>query len=170
MAQRRIIDDKLYVHFITFSVHARRRLLDHERPKRILLGVLNEQIISFQAKCAGFVIMPDHVHAAIWLPKTGQLSRFVHSWKRISSFHIRKWHQLNAPSYFKDFEDSDKFWNPKYYAFEIFETDKLEEKLRYMHENPVRLGLVNLAADWKWSSAGWYETRCDVGVPIQSVS
>jgi putative transposase len=26
----------------------------------------------------------------------------------------------------------------------------------YMHQNPVRRGLVAHAEEWKWSSAGWY--------------
>jgi len=26
----------------------------------------------------------------------------------------------------------------------------------YLHHNPVRRGFVNMAADWKWSSAGYY--------------
>jgi hypothetical protein len=38
---RRIVDDRLYCHFITFSVFRRRRLLDHAQAKRIVLGVLN---------------------------------------------------------------------------------------------------------------------------------
>jgi len=27
----------------------------------------------------------------------------------------------------------------------------------YLHDNPVRRGLVERAADWKWSSAAWFE-------------
>jgi len=27
----------------------------------------------------------------------------------------------------------------------------------YIHRNPVRRGLVDSAADWPWSSAGWHE-------------
>ena len=42
VTNRRIVDDQLYVHFVTFSVDKRRRLLDHDHPKRILLGVLND--------------------------------------------------------------------------------------------------------------------------------
>jgi putative transposase len=34
----------------------------------------------------------------------------------------------------------------------------------YVHQNPARRGLVERAADWRWSSAGWYEgaPRCDL--------
>ncbi|QEH35097.1 hypothetical protein OJF2_36420 [Aquisphaera giovannonii] len=36
--------------------------------------------------------------------------------------------------------------------------------IHYIHENPVRRGLVGRAADWRWSSAGWFEGEptCDL--------
>lgn len=167
--RRRIIDDRLYAHFVTFSVNRRRRLLDHEHPKRIVLGVLNDQLSRFAARCVGFVIMPEHFHAIVWLPQSGQLSRFMHGWKRIASFHIRNWYRTESPDYFRDFDEGDRFWYPKYYPFEIETRAKPEEKLHYMHQNPVRAGLVRRAVDWKWSSARWYARRRSVGVPIQGI-
>jgi putative transposase len=164
--RRRIIDDLLYVHYATFSVDRRRRLLDLDHPKRILLGVLNEEMDALEARGVGFVVMPDHVHALIWFPASGLLSRFMHGWKRKSSFHIREWYRREAPNYFSEFGEGDRFWLPKYYSFEIYERSKLEEKLVYMHENPVRAGLETRAIDWKWSSCQWYELGRTVGVPI----
>ena len=167
--QRRIADDQRYIHFLTFSVYRRRRLFTLETPNRILLGTLNEQLKTFTAKCIGFVVMPQHVHALIWLAKTGELRRFMHEWKRISSFRIRRWYEQFSPAYFREFGYGVRFWQPKYYAFPIYERAKLEEKLRYIHENPVRSDLVERAIDWRWSSARWYETGRSVGVPIQWV-
>ena len=40
MSKPRRVDDASYVHFITFSCYHRRRLLDHDQPKRILLGIV----------------------------------------------------------------------------------------------------------------------------------
>ncbi len=166
---RRVVDDQLFTHFITFSVYRRRRLFEHEYPNRILLGVLTEELDQFDACCTGFVIMPDHVHALIWLPKTGLLSEFMHGWKRKSSFHIRNWYRCELPNYFADFGEGNQFWQPKYYSFEIYERHKIEEKLHYMHQNPVRAGLVTQTVEWRWSSARWYELQEPVGIPIQWV-
>jgi putative transposase len=164
--RRRIIDDRLYAHFVTLSVYNGRRLLDHEYPKRILLGVLGEELKQHLAACVGFVVMPDHAHAIVSFSQTETLSKFMHGWKRKSSFHIRNWCRNEAPQYFMGFGEGDKFWQPKYYSFEIYNRSKLEEKLLYMHTNPVRAGLAQKATDWKWSSARWYEWRKSVGVPI----
>ena len=163
---RQIIDDQLYAHFVTFSVERRRRLFELDHPKRILLGVLNEELQAFSARCVGFVVMPDHVHAIVWFSRTGQLSGFMHAWKRKSSFHIRNWYREEARNYVTGFGEGERFWQPKYYSFEIFERPKLEEKLTYMHLNPVRAGLTQTATEWKWSAARWDADRRSVGVPI----
>jgi putative transposase len=63
MTKPRRVDDALYVHFITFSCYHRRRLLDHDQPKRILLGVFTEELHKCEARRIGVGIMPDHVHA-----------------------------------------------------------------------------------------------------------
>ena len=167
--RRRIVDDQLYCHFVTFSCHRRRRLLDHDQHKRILFGQLNDQLRRQEAKCIGFVVMPDHVHATIWLPEVHQLSRFLHGWKRLFRFAIRKWYRDYEPQYFTTAAEEDRLWTPKYYAFEIDSAEKLEEKLTYMHLNPVRVGLTERAVDWRWSSAKWYEEHRSVGVPISWV-
>ena len=165
--RRRIFEEKSYAHFITFSCHQRRRLLDEDHPKRLLLGELNGQLKRQSAKCVGFVIMPEHVHAIIWFPVPDQLSRFLHGWKRLSSYRIREWYRENNASYFRELDMGNKFWTAKYFSFEIYSEKKLREKLEYMHLNPVRRGLVERALDWKWSSARWYELHRSVGVPIE---
>ncbi len=164
--KRRIIDDALYVHFVTFSVYRRRRLLDHDHAKRIVLGVLNLVLERTDGRCVGFVLMRDHVHAMIWLPVAGRLSHFLHEWKRLSSREIREWSRREAPSYFAGFGQGKRFWQPRYYSFEIYEQAKLNEKLTYMHLNPVRAGLVTRATDRRWRSVRWYEWGRTVGVPI----
>ncbi len=166
MERRRVVDDELYAHFLTFSVDHRRRLLDHDQPKRFILGILNDQLDRQQATSVGFVVMPDHVHAIVWFPERGQLSLFVHEWKRRSSRLIRAWYQAGDAAYFREAAHGDRFWQPKYYAFAIYSRKKLEEKLNYMHANPVRAGLAKRPVDWWWSSARWYELGRSVGVPI----
>ncbi len=70
---RRAIDDQLFVHFVTFSIFRRRRLLNHDHAKRILLGWLNVVLEQDQARYVGFVIMPEHIHALVWLPGIARL-------------------------------------------------------------------------------------------------
>ena len=52
--------------------------------------------------------------------------------------------------YFKTINRKDPFWQPRYYAFNLYSQKKAIEKLDYMHLNPVRAGLVEKAVDWAW--------------------
>ena len=167
MATRKIYDDELYAHFVTFSCYRRRRLLDHDQAKRVVLGVLNSQLASRIASCVGFVVMPDHVHAIIWLPVPKQLSVFMQQWKRLSSHHIRQLVHKKFVHYAEKIDADDPFWQAKYYPFHLYSEEKVREKLTYMHENPVRAGLVAHPCDWAFSSARYCELGQSVGVPIR---
>jgi len=50
------------------------------------------------------------------------------------------------------------FWQARYYDFNVFRAAKQDEKLRYMHANPVKRGLVEKPGDWPWSSCRYYQT------------
>ena len=169
MSRQRIYDDELYAHFVTFSCYRRRRLLDHDRAKKIVLGVLNSQRIKQSARCLGFVVMPDHVHAILWFPEPNQLSHFMKQWKQRSSILIKRLLHEKLVGYSKAIATDDAFWQRKYYPFHLYSQKKMREKLEYMHLNPVRAGLVEKPADWPWSSARWYEQGKSVGVPLQWV-
>jgi REP element-mobilizing transposase RayT len=77
MRNRRTYDTEGHAHFLTFSCYKRRRLLDVDRAKKIVLGMLTSQLARQQGRCAGFVVMPNHVHAIVWFAADSQISEFV---------------------------------------------------------------------------------------------
>lgn len=166
MRHRRIYDVEYRAHFVTFSCYKRRRLLDCDQAKRIVLGALNAQLSRLVGRCVGFVIMPDHVHAILWFAKPGELSEAMKQWKRMSSIRIKELGEGILRRYWSHIDSSDPVWQARFYAFHLSTERKIAEKLEYMHLNPVRAGLAERASDWRWSSARWYEHRRSVGVPI----
>lgn len=166
MVTKRVYDREGHAHFVTFSCFRRRRLLDHDRAKRIVLGVLNSQLARQSGRCVGFVIMPDHVHAIVWFPEPDQLSHFMKQWKQRSSVQIKQFLQHTLPGYATTIDPSDSVWQPRFYDLNLFWPRKIEEKLAYMHLNPVRAGLVRHPCDWPWSSARFYDQGLSVGVPV----
>ena len=165
MAKRRIYDSQRHAYFVTYSCYRRRRLLDDDRAKRVVLGTLNAQLRRLAGRCVGFVVMPNHVHAIVWFAEEGQLSELMKQWKRTSSLRIKGLLTTTLTEYSGPFADSP-VWQAKYYVFNIHSRRKLEEKLTYMHQNPVRAGLVQDACQWQWSSARHYELGKSVGVPV----
>ncbi len=101
---------------------------------------------------AGYVVMPEHVHLLVNEPGRGLLSRAVQALKLSVSMRSRE----------------RPFWQAHYYDFNISSHEKLVEKLRYIHRNPVRRGLVAKPEDWKWSSYPHYQTGMHGTVEIES--
>jgi putative transposase len=167
VAKRRIYDSEQHAQFVTFGCYRRRRLLDHPRMRDALVAILADKLQTYHGLCSGFVIMPEHVHAIVWFRKTGELSRFMKSWKQTSSLKLKSMLRGLLPNYARLCASSDPFWQPKYYPFNLYSARKAREKLDYMHLNPVAAGLVRLAVDWKWSSARYYEWGEPVGVPLR---
>jgi putative transposase len=164
---RHIYDEEGHAQFVTFSCYRRRRLLDHSKAKRIVLGTLSKQLHRLNGTCAGFVVMPDHVHAIVWFPLPKTLSEFLKQWKRTSSWEIKKLLRSQLTSLAQTIDLAEPVWQARYYSFNLFTDRKVLEKINYMHANPVRAGLVNRAIDWPWSSARYYELGKSVGVPIR---
>ena len=45
-----------------------------------------------------------------------------------------------------------KIWQKSFYDFPIYSDHKFQEKLNYIHNNPLKAGLVIDPADYPWSS------------------
>jgi putative transposase len=43
-------------------------------------------------------------------------------------------------------------WQARFYDFNVWTSRKRVEKLRYMHRNPVKRGLVKSPELWRWIS------------------
>ena len=48
--------------------------------------------------------------------------------------------------------DDEHVWQKRFYDFNVWSERKQVEKLRYMHRNPVKRGLVTQPEQWGWSS------------------
>jgi putative transposase len=103
------------------------------------------------------MVMPEHVHLLISEPERSQLSVVMQMLKQITSRKLR---------------DSGlaHFWQVRYYDFPVWSEAKRIEKLRYIHRNPVRRGLVQRAEDWKWSSFLQWATEAEGRVEIECPS
>lgn len=167
--RRRIFDDERCVHFVTFSCYRRRKLLDHPQAKQIVIGTLRRQLTRLEGRCVGYVIMPEHVHVLLWFPEPDRLEECLKQWKRTSSYRLHKLFAEKLTDYAGAADREEPVWQPRYYDFNVFSRRKLNEKLGYMHRNPVTRGLVAETCDWRWSSARYYEQGRSVGLPIWKI-
>ncbi|MCK4298722.1 MAG: transposase, partial [Planctomycetes bacterium] len=167
--RRRVYDLAGHLHFVTFSCYGRRRLLQQDSAKRIVVARLSATCEKYGGYCVGFVLMPEHVHAILGFRKEGVLSLFMQEWKRLSAVGLRGLlERQGSPvlKYLTDARGRVHVWQRKYYDLLLFRDEKVQEKLQYMHGNPVSRGLTATPGQWPWSSASWYEQGKSVGVEM----
>ena len=143
------------LHFITFSCYRRMPLLDSTVARNLFERELEQVRHWYGCFITGYVVMPEHVHLLISEPESSQLSVVIQMLKQITS------QKLKAQS-------SARFWQIRYYDFPVWSEKKRIQKLRYIHRNPVKRGLVARPEDWRWSSFVHYATGAEGVVEIES--
>lgn len=123
-----------------------------------------------------FVIMPNHMHL---IAAADDLHPIMRDFKRFTSraIHDRlKADQRDTILYWlklateKSRQDQGELglWHAGFQPKAIYGHEVFEQKLRYLHENPVRKGLVRVPEDWWYSSARNYAGERDVCAQIDA--
>ena len=133
---------------------------------QIIVEVLNFTRDKFNFLLHGFVIMPDHLHLILTIagdkspatrgtesnrskrvggdsfpPITGDISQIMHAIKGRSARLINK-----------ELGKLGRFWQEDFYEHGIRNDQDFEEKLNYIHWNPVKVNLAKEPSDFKYSS------------------
>jgi putative transposase len=143
-------------------------VLQTVRARNLFVKMLGEVRQRFDFLLVGYVLIPDHVHLLISEPSKGTPSKVVQVLKqRVSRAMRGKKRRKSQQELQLGFADSPalprRFWQRRFYDFNVWSHAKKKEKLHYMHANPVKSGLVTDAKDWPWSSHGFY-ARGEVGL------
>jgi len=132
-------------HFLTFSCYRRLALLTREGAYGVFEHELETVRRRYGFVVAGYVLMPEHVHLLVGEPHRSSLPVAIQVLKQQTSRKLKQRGEV-------------RFWQRRYYDFNVHSEEKRVEKLRYMHRNPVARGLVEKPADWPWSSFRHYAT------------
>ena len=149
------------LHFITFCCYHRHPYLQTVRARNLFLKTLPAVRRQFAFRLVGYVVMPDHVHLLISEPEKGNVSRVLQVLKqRVSRAMRRKKRHASTKQLRLDFgeaaEGDRRFWQRRFFDFNVWSDKKRKEKLHYMHANPVKERLVEHPREWRWSSFSFY--------------
>ena len=129
------------IHFVTFSCYRRMPHLGTAARRDLFLRVLEHARRRYGFALLGYVIMPEHVHLLMTMPTVGDPSVVMKVVKERFTRLLRKREVLVGA-----------MWQKRFYDFNVCTEKKRVEKLRYMHRNPVKRGLVATPEEWDWSS------------------
>ncbi|HWR17854.1 MAG TPA: transposase, partial [Terriglobales bacterium] len=134
-------------HFLTFSCYRREQRFDTAATYDLFLTCLENMRVNFGVCVYGYVVMPEHVHLLVSEPERQTLGDAMHYLKLSFTKRLRE----------------GRFWQDRGYDRNVRNAEEFAVKLGYIHNNPVKRGLVKAADDWKWSSFRHYAFR-QVGV------
>ena len=129
-------------HFVTFSCYERQAHLVSPAGREIFERSLETMRARYGFVVAGYGVLPEHVHLLVGEPKRAVLAKAIQALKL--SVAVQR--------------EERPFWQARYYDFNVYSERKRVEKLKYMHRNPVKRGLVAQPADLVWSSSRHWAT------------
>lgn len=162
------ITDQKALYFVTFQVVDWIDAFSRQVYRDIFIEVVRFYQASRGLQVFAYVIMTNHVHMIISCPH-GDLSGIIRDLKKNTSRKIIKVLQSNFESrkdwmleVFRNWAASHsrnknfQFWTHENHAVLLYSNKFIQQKLSYIHNNPVKAGLVENPEDYLYSSARNY--------------
>ena len=168
------IKDQQKIYFVTFTVVGWIDVFIRIKYKEIIVNSLNYCINEKGLQVYAWCLMSSHLHLIISAKEGFKLSDIIRDFKKFTSKEIiktiseagesRKEWLLN---YFKNEGLKDKristykFWREDNHAIvlENANVSLINQKVKYIHQNPVKEGIVSNEEDYIYSSAGDFAGR-----------
>lgn len=164
------IRDQFGMNYLTLTVVDWVDVFTRPVYKKIIIESLKYCQEEKDLKVYAYVIMTNHIHLVVKAGGEIPLSDIIRDFKKFTASTIlkeikankkesrREW--LLARFEWKKKELSEKrkyqFWRKGNHPIMLYTPDVMWQKIRYIHLNPVRAGIVESAAHYVYSSAGSY--------------
>lgn len=163
--------------FISATTYRRIPLFRYRRACEIFFKNLEFYRRKYGFRLHAYVLMPNHFHLLIDFSPPRALVDFLRGFKSATGIQIVDWLKAEnqkqllsylavskAPRRHKDARYS--VWQRDSYITPLLSERIIRQKFRYIHENPLRAGLVVAAEDYSYSSAHVYAGSGETGVGI----
>jgi len=131
-------DQKVF--FVTTTIKEHQKLLSTGALKSKFRKILFESIRRHNIDLYGFVIMSNHFHLLLKVKGGGTgLAKFMQQVKSISAGLL--------------FPERKGIWQARFDDLAIYTLEQFRIKLNYIHNNPVKAGIVGDAEEYVYSSA-----------------
>jgi putative transposase len=169
-----IIRDQFAMHYLTLTICGWIDLFTRKTYRDIALDALKFAQDNGQLILHAFVIMSNHIHmiARANEKQAKTLSDIIRDFKKFTHHSVapiieseaesrRQWmgHQFNYYGNVNPKNRKMQIWTNDNHPEECFSKEFTDSKLNYIHQNPVRAGIVYNAEDYVYSSASNYAGR-----------
>ena len=161
------VRDSEYPHFITFAVVNWIDALSRPAYKDIIIESLKHCQNEKGLIINGWIIMNNHIHLIARCKPGNLLPDVIRDMKKCTSQKIEEAIRENSFETRKEWmlwmfkragernsnNKNFQFWQQDNHPIELYGIEALKQKLNYLHDNPVRAGIVYESWHYKYSSA-----------------
>ena len=140
--RRLVVSDRWF--FITCRLLPRRRILS-DSEFATLAEVIVERREEHGFVLTAWVFLPNHWHAIFYPRHPMTISRVMEAIKDGAAKRINRGRR-----------EVGMLWQPRFFDRVLRTVREYNEKVEYIHLNPVRAGLASWAEEWPWSSVQDY--------------
>ena len=152
--------------FVTTSVVKHKPIFENTDFCDILVKNIKYYQHKYKFTILAYVMMPSHFHWIVEVNnKYGTISDIMRDVKKFTAWQIFDYLDKEGNNELNDFFKKEaknfkgqtrKLWKQRFDEEVIRNQKMFWTKLKYIHNNPVKAGLVNKPEDYKYSSAGNY--------------
>jgi putative transposase len=156
------------LHELTFSCYRRLPLLTNDGWRTHLSRAIDNACQRLGCRLAAFVYMPEHVHLLVWQIQCKEdISRLLAAIKRPVSVAVRDDLRQSGSRLLDKLTIQERPGKTSFRLWQegpgfdrnLFTVKAVAASIDYIHTNPVKRGLCQIARDWRWSSARFYEDQ-----------
>ena len=126
------------------------QIFENSKDYRLFENILFDAINKFSTDLLAYCLMPNHWHLMFYTHQDGELSDLM---KWIGNAHTRRYHKIKGTI------GTGPIYQGRFKSVATTDDEQLHSTIRYIERNPIQAGLIEKAADWRWSSAWWYQSR-----------
>jgi len=166
---RYYITDQHAVYFLTFTVVHWIDVFTRPEYKEVITDSLNYCIENKGLECHAWVLMTNHMHLIVRAEPPAKLSAVIRDFKKYTSKKIlsiieasaesrKEWllHKFKFEAQRTGRAENYKLWADDNHAIMLDGSNLFQQKLNYIHDNPVRKQIVINPEDYIFSSAADY--------------
>jgi REP element-mobilizing transposase RayT len=125
------------VYFVTWRLAGSQPLLTSE--ERTVVATSIKHFAGDRYHLFAYVVMDDHAHVLAAPAKEFSLQQIMHSWKSFTANRLQR-----------DFGRSGAVWQSEYYDRIVRDDHELDEKIKYILDNPRRRWPEIVEYTWVW--------------------
>ena len=147
--------------FFTATILEWKPLLKPDKFKDIIISSLQFLVTNNRIVVYGFVIMNNHIHIIWQVEDSYDLSDVQHSFMKYTAQMMIKELRNHHPNVLvlfnvKAADRKYQIWERNPLSVSLWNRSVFEQKLDYIHYNPVRANLVSIPEAYRYSSASFY--------------